>query len=232
MLKDSRSCTITTPLESCKIKKVLGQEHKECYHISTPESVTLNQILHLKDIPFLLLLYFLIFLAFNIFYVAFPVHAVESLQWSLLDLGIFFSSLGMIMVVVQGPLLAKISRKFSDGILTVVGSILLAFSFFCFTSREITIIYFAVALFSTGNGLMWPSFLSILSRVGGSRFQGAIQGYASSMGSLASIIGLITGGYLYGMLGIKTFYLPGLLILIIFALSIRLQKLQTPTQAD
>ena len=55
----------------------------------------------------------------------------------------------------------------------------------------------APLLFSLGNGLMWPSFLALLANAAGERFQGAIQGFGSSVGSLASI----AGGILYETVG-------------------------------
>ena len=130
------------------------------------------------------------------------------------------------MVFVQGPVLSKISDKFSDSMLTIAGSTLLAASFFLFTSSNIVLIYAGVILFSGGNGIMWPSFLSILSKVAGQKYQGAIQGYASSTGSLASIIGLIAGGFIYGIIGVTTFWIPGILLLIIFALSFKLLAME------
>jgi MFS family permease len=205
-----------------KIKKVLGQEHKECYQIEGSKKVSFKKILHLPDIPVFLLLYFTIFLAFNFFYVAFPVHAVQYLQWNLFRLGIFFSVLSFIMVIVQGPVLSKISNKFSDAVLTIAGSLLLSVSFFLFTSSSEYLIYAAVIFFSAGNGIMWPSFLSLLSKVAGQRYQGAVQGFASSAGSLASIIGLISGGVIYSILGINIFIIPGILLLIIFLMCFRL----------
>jgi len=124
----------------------------------------------------------------------------------------------LILVLVEGFVLGKISGKYSDGTLTIAGSILLAFSFFLFTSENELLIFAAVILFSGGNGIMWPSFLSHLSKVAGQKYQGAVQGFASSAGSLASIIGLIAGGFIYGLLGVKTFLIPGFLFLLIFVL--------------
>lgn len=231
LMRESIPCVITQPVESRNLKKVFGQEHKECYEISGAGRITFKEILKRNHIPFILILYFIIFLAFNFFYVAFPVHAVESLEWSLLELGVFYSVLGFIMVAVQGPVLSKISHKFSDGVLTIVGSILLAGSFFLFTSNDNILIYLGVALFSSGNGIMWPSFLSILSKVADQKYQGAIQGYASSTGSLASIIGLITGGLIYGWIGVTTFWIPGVLLLIIFTLSFKLLAIENSSFA-
>ena len=227
MLKESAPEAIEEQIESCKIKKLMGQEHKECYDITSKTHISFFQILKLDNVPFMLLLYFIIFLAFNFFYVAFPVHAVKQLQWSLFELGIFFSVLGAVMVIVQGPVLSRISDLFSDGILTMAGCLLLGASFFFFTSSSIQFIYLGVVLFSSGNGIMWPSFLSILSKVAGKKYQGEIQGYASSAGSLASIIGLITGGFIYGWINEATFWIPGILILITFFLSFRFTKIDT-----
>lgn len=225
VLKESNPCVLERSVDPSKIKKVLGQEQKECYAMEGEEDHTFRDVLRLKHVPYMLLLYFLIFLAFNFFYVAFPVHAVGDLQWDLLDLGIFYSVLGAIMVLVQGPVLNKISDRFSDDTLFISGSIILAIGFILFTNHSTFLIYLGVVSFAVGNGIMWPSFLAILSRVAGKRYQGAVQGYASSAGSLASILGLILGGLLYGWLGGTIFWIPSMLILIIFALSFRLAKI-------
>ena len=62
-------------------------------------------------------------------------------------------------------------------------------------------VYGATVLFAVGNGLMWPSFMSILSKRAGTVLQGSVQGVAGSLGGLASIIGLTLGGLLYNLVG-------------------------------
>ncbi len=218
IMPESKPCVLSGQVDEKRINKVFGQEQKDCYKLAGSEKVSFKSVLRLKHIPFMLLLYFLIFLAFNFFYVAFPIHAIQGLKWSLLKLGFFFSVMGLILVLVEGPVLSKISGKYSDGILTVAGSILLAFSFFLFTNENEIIIFSGVILFYSGNCIMWPSFLSHLSKVAGQKYQGAVQGFASSAGSLASIIGLIAGGFIYGLLAVKTFLIPGFLFLFIFVL--------------
>jgi len=39
-------------------------------------------VFSLEFIPYLLLLYFLIFLGFNIFYTSFPIHVISGLGWT------------------------------------------------------------------------------------------------------------------------------------------------------
>lgn len=225
-LQDNIACKeLENSVDLLKTRKILGQEHKECHKMTGEDRYKFADILKLKNIPFLLLVYFMVFLAFNFFYVAFPVHAVKNMGWSVFHLGIFFSILGGVMVIFQGPVLARISHKFSDGILVAMGCILLAIGFFLFIYTNEIIILIGVVLFSAGNGIMWPSFLSMISKSAESKYQGAVQGFASSAGSLASIIGLIAGGVLFGILGSNTFILPAVIMVLIFAASFRLHNI-------
>jgi len=79
---------------------------------------------------------------------------------------------------------------------------------------------------------MWPSFLSILSKSADGKYQGAVQGYASSAGSLASIAGLIAGGFLYKNLGGNTMLISAGLMLVIFIASFWLLKMKPRKEID
>jgi MFS transporter, DHA1 family, tetracycline resistance protein len=91
--------------------------------------------------------------------------------------------------------------------------------------NNIIFVYVAVILFAVGNGLMWPSFMSILSRRAGTDLQGAVQGVAGSFGGLASIIGLILGGILYDQIGAVTFLISATVIFSVFVMSFRLLRI-------
>jgi MFS family permease len=75
---------------------------------------------------------------------------------------------------------------------------------------------------------MWPSVTAILSRTAGDRTQGAIQGIAGSIGAVASILGLLTGGILLGLIGPRIFLLAGAIILGVFILAFRLTPRGAP----
>ncbi len=64
---------------------------------------------------------------------------------------------------------------------------------------------------------MWPSFLSLLSKITGEGYQSTIQGFACSFAGLASITGLILGGLLYEMLAGGSFLIVGVVIFVVFA---------------
>jgi MFS transporter, DHA1 family, tetracycline resistance protein len=185
----------------------------------------LRDVFKLEYISFLLVLYFLIFLGFNIYYAAFPTHAAKDLKWSVTQLGIFYAVLSGIMALVQGPVFSKALKRFSEEKLVVIGSMVLGTNFILFVSNSIIAISLALILFAVGNGLMWPSFMSILSRRAGSKLQGAVQGVAGSFGGLASIVGLTLGGFLYNSAGGATFLISGGVIFAVFIMSFRLLKL-------
>jgi MFS transporter, DHA1 family, tetracycline resistance protein len=208
--------------EEGTIRKVFSQECKDCFDNENPKKLKFRDVFKLKHIPYLLVLYFLIFLGFNIFYASFPIHAAVGLKWSVTQLGIFYAVLSGIMVVIQGPVLRKALKKFSEQKLVIIGSVILGTNFILFMSNITFVIYGAVILFALGNGLMWPSFMSILSKRAGTTLQGAVQGVAGSFGSLASIIGLILGGTLYNLIGATTFLVSAGVIFTAFIMSFRL----------
>jgi MFS family permease len=212
--------------EKERIGKVFAQECKECYQAPNPKKLRFKDVFKLKYISFLIVLYFFIFLGFNIFYTSFPIHAVNSLKWSVTELGVFYAVLSGIMVLVQGPVLRKALKKFPEEKLVIIGSIILGTNFILFVSNNSIFIYGAAVLFAVGNGLMWPSFLSILSKTAGNAYQGFIQGVASSFGSLASIVGLIIGGLLYNLIGEFTFLISAGIIFVVFIMSFKLLKMK------
>ncbi|MFL6382563.1 MAG: MFS transporter [Nitrososphaeraceae archaeon] len=210
--------------EQGTIRKAFSQECRECYSEISTKKPKLRDVFKLKHISFLLVLYFLIFLGFNIYYAAFPAHAAKDLKWSVTQLGIFYAILSGIMVFIQGPVLRKALKKFSEEKLVIIGSIILGTNFILFVSNNVVSVAMAIILFAVGNGLMWPSFMSILSRRAGSKLQGAVQGIAGSFGGLASILGLTLGGFLYSSIGAVTFLISAGVIFSIFLMSFQLLK--------
>ena len=223
LLKESKPSPeeILVPEEGT-IRKVFAQECREPYSRSEINKPRFLDVFKLEYISFLLILYFLIFLGFSIYYAAFPTHAANDLKWSVTQLGIYYAVLSGVMALVQGPILRRALKKFSEEKLVLIGSLILGAGFILFVSNNIVPVSGALILFAVGNGLMWPSFMSILSRRAGSKLQGTVQGVAGSFGGLASIIGLILGGFFYNSIGGATFLISAGIILAIFIMSFRL----------
>ena len=226
-LKESKIGTrVIQPIQKNSVQRAYSYECKDCFKPPNPDKLKFKDIFKLKNIPILMILNFFIFLGFNIFYTSFPIHAVSSLKWTITEMGIFYAVLSGLMILVQGPILRKASQILSEGNLIIIGSLILGVNFVLFYSNNIILIYVAAILFAVGNGLMWPSFMSILSKFAGKLHQGAVQGVASSIGSLASIIGLIIGGFLYNSIGSPTFLIAASIIFVVFALSFKILKIQ------
>lgn len=203
------------------INKVLTQECKDCID-STSEELKFKDIFKLPNVSFMVLMYFIIFLGFNFFYVAFPVYASQGLGWSVGKLGLFFSMLSLFMIAFQGPALAYLSKRMTEKRLVFFGTILLAICFLLLLSENEFFVFLSSLFFAAGNGLMWPSFSALLSKVAGDKYQGSVQGIAGSSGSLASIIGLILGGFLYSIMGNNVFYIASGIMGLVFLLSFKL----------
>lgn len=212
-LEDYDPCTITRTPEPRSLRKVFGQEHKECYKIGTPDNATLGTILTVPGIPAILANYFLVMLGFSFFYIGFPIHAVQVLEWNVTETGIFFAYLSLLMVVVQGPVLARLSKTNSDSALAIAGTLILVAGFTTLFRGSIVAVVTAATLIAVGNGLMWPSIMSMLSKFAGDKHQGAVQGIGGSLGAVASIAGLLAAGVLYNSLGAWVFVLAALFIL-------------------
>jgi len=200
-------------------QKLFGVEHKDCYEQEAKSGATLAEILRLDGVPHLFLMYFLTFFGFSFFYSGLPILASETMGWASAQLGVFFAVTSTVMVLTQGPLLSFLSARFEDRSLVIAGAGLLASSFFVLPQAEPFWVFAGGAILALGNGTMWPSFLSILGRTGPRGNQGTLQGYANSMGSMASILGLIGGGTLYASLGPQVFYFAGTIIGINFLLA-------------
>ncbi|MFD2564736.1 MFS transporter [Aquimarina rubra] len=240
-LPESNPCMVDTGnLNFKSFRRFFQVEHKDCFSGNTTENdATKNDdsfkgVLGQKGIPLLFSIYFLTFLAFSLFYAGLPIYASTMLNWTAVDLGIFLAYSSFIMILVQGPLLSFLSGKVPNIRLIAIGTMLLSLSFFLLSNPSIIILYLANTLLSLGNGLMWPSFLSLLSKTGNSRMQGAIQGYGNSMGSLASIFGLVLGGIMFESIDVTIFIIgSGIFLLILILLFINyIQTKNTLVEVD
>lgn len=206
--------------------RVLGQETRDCLDAARARETSVREVLVEPNVLFMMVLYFAILLSFNFYYTSFPMHASEGLGWDVADIGAFFAALSLMIVLVEGPILSRLSRRFSESTLIIVGLPILGTNFILMQSSDVRVLYLGAALFALGNGLMWPSVVSMISKVAADRFQGTIQGVAGSAGSLASIIGLVMGGLAYNAIGVGTFLICAGVAYASFLLALRLPQIK------
>lgn len=201
----------------------LPESHKKLHteKLDT-KKVTLSDALSQKYILYLLSMYFLLYIGYNIYYTAFPLNAIGPLHWSVGKMGLYFSVLSFLMVVVQGPVLSRVSKIFSESKLILAGTFFMGINFLLIVTQQDALIFLSAAFFALGNGLMWPSLLSVISKFAGSTYQGTIQGLSGSLAGAASIIGLIGGGILFQHFSGGTFYISAGLFFLVVIMSLRL----------
>jgi MFS transporter, DHA1 family, tetracycline resistance protein len=229
---ESKECTFIRPEEAGNIRKILGYEIRECKNTTEIKKPELRDVLRLPYILYMFGLYFLIDLGYNVFYTAFPLHAISTLNWNIAKMGVYFTLLSGLLIIVQSTILPRVSRKYSDATLIIFGSLVLGTNFLLLIPGNLFLTYLAAGFFALGDGLMWPSFLSLLSKTAGKKYQGTIQGVASGFGGLASIAGLILGGLLYEMLAGTSFLIAGLVIYTVFLLNFRLRHFEKNMKED
>ncbi len=222
VLPESKSVLMDSEAQHLDLKKMFQHNHKACYKMENCPDTSFLAILKMPNMALMYGIYFLTFLGFSFFYAGFPIYASSTLGWESSELGVFLTISSLIMVISQGPLLSWLSPRFNEGYLILAGSFMIMSSFAILSIENIIAIYGANVLLSVGNGIMWPSYMALLAQKGSKDVQGTIQGYASSMGSLASIFGLILGGLLIGQMGAFIFYCAAAILAIIFFLSFRL----------
>jgi MFS family permease len=231
-IPESKQCSLKDPSNFKKSLKIFGYKLQACRETTKDkQKPTFREILRLPNIPYMLGLNFLIELGFNIFYTAFPLYAIAVLNWSIAQMSLYFTVLCGFIVIVQGPVLSWASKRYSDAVLVIFGSLMLGTNFLLLISGNFFLAYLATVFFALGDGLMSPSFLSLLSKVAGRKHQGTVQGFASSSGSLASIFGLILGGLLYEVLAGRAFLIAALVVYTAFLLNFRLRRFEGTLRA-
>src|SRR5262249_37435336 len=93
-------CVLAADPEASNVRKWFGQQHRPCFEMHSRE-LSPAAILKLPSMLLILGVYFLVFFAFNLFYVAFPVYAATDIGWSIARVGVYFAVMGLAMALVQ-----------------------------------------------------------------------------------------------------------------------------------
>ena len=157
----------------------------------------------LKDARFgiVTLLYFLVIVAFSIMTTSFVQFTMYRFGYNAEQNGYLFAYVGILAILIQGGIFARLVDKFGEIWLTVVGCIMLMGSFFAVpfvgpTSGGLTILLLGIALFSIGNSLASPALTSLASKEAHDEAQGKTLGILQSAASLARAIGPALSAFL------------------------------------
>lgn len=134
------------------------------------------------------------------------------------------------MVLVQGVMVRRMSRRYGEGVLVVMGSLMMSLGFamvlIVYTSP---LAFVGGALIAIGFGLANPALSALISRNSPDEQQGAAMGASQSVQSLCRIIGPVAAGAAFSGFGRDAPYLVGAVILFAaFLIAFRALKVVRP----
>ncbi|MDZ4667020.1 MAG: MFS transporter [bacterium] len=118
------------------------------------------------------------------------------------SIGFVFMYMGLTGAIVQGGLVGKLTHKFGEKKLLLIGSVSMAIGMF--SLPFVPIEYFLLQLISLAflafsNGCISPAVSSLISQSSSPKEQGQALGLNQSFGSLARVVGPVLGGLLYNI---------------------------------
>lgn len=144
--------------------------------------------------------------------------------------GWLFAFIGLVMVITQGGLIGRLSKKYGEARLISAGALIVAAGLLLTPSTDLTwMLYLAVALLAVGSGITTPSNQSIISKLAPTEEIGGVMGVGQSLSTLGRILGPVIGGASFQYLGMGSPYVIGAAGMVLaFVLSLMLPKEKTP----
>jgi DHA1 family tetracycline resistance protein-like MFS transporter len=113
-------------------------------------------------------------------------------------LGIVFTYVGVVMVIVQGGLVGRLAPRFGERALAVTGALLLAVSLGSLPfAPSLSGALALLGVLAAGQGLTSPMLSTLISRASGKDEQGGLLGLGQSLTAAARAVGPIAAGWLY-----------------------------------
>jgi MFS transporter, DHA1 family, tetracycline resistance protein len=158
----------------------------------------------------LILIFFLVILAFSGMESTFALWAMRQFGWGPSQVAYVFAYVGLLSAVLQGGLIGRLSRRFGEERLLLVGLALIGIGLLALpATRWLPLLALVLAALAVGMGLAQPSLNSLISRRAGRDEQGEVLGVSQSVGSLARVLGPLAAGFLFAEFGRDSPYLWG-----------------------
>lgn len=158
----------------------------------------------------LLLVFFLVILAFSGMETTFAWWAIAQFGWGPRPTGFVFFYVGLLSALMQGGLIGPLTRRLGEERLMLAGLILIALGLVVLPlARELPLLLVAVSALAFGIGAMQPSLNSLISRRASAEQQGEVMGVAQSVGSLSRVLGPLIAGALFAEFGRNSPFLWG-----------------------
>jgi len=171
------------------------------------------------EVGLFLTISFMMMFAFSLMQGTFALFSEHSLHLTAKDNGYIFAYLGFIGIIMQMFFLKRILKWLPERRAIVIAIVCMAVALGLIAfSTNIALLFLAVTLLAFGNSISGPVLAGLVSKKTPDNEQGNIAGMNQSVGSMARILGPVSGTFLYSQIGLKAPYLVATAILIITAL--------------
>ena len=163
----------------------------------------------------LILIFFLVILAFAAMESTFALWAMRQFRWGPEQVGYVFAYVGVLSAVLQGGLIGRLTQRFGEERLLLCGLVLIGARavWCCRSPARCRCSAPRSAVLAIGIGLTQPSLNSLISRRAGRDEQGEVLGVAQSVGSLSRVLGPAMAGFLFADLGRGSPFLCGAVLI-------------------
>jgi DHA1 family tetracycline resistance protein-like MFS transporter len=162
----------------------------------------------------LLLVFFLMVMAFASLETTFAWWAIAQFGWGPQPNGFVFFYVGLLSALLQGVLIGKLARQFGEERLMLGGLGLIGFGLGLMPLvHTVPILIVAMTALALGVGAAQPSVNSLISRHAGAERQGEVMGLSQSVGSLSRVLGPIAAGTLFEVAGHNAPFLWGAVLI-------------------
>ena len=159
-------------------------------------------VLHRPVLSRLILIFFLVIVAFAGMESTFALWAMAQFGWGPGQVGYVFGYVGVLSAILQGGLIGTLTRRFGEERLLISGLSLIGVGLLVIAAaRNLPVFAVAVSALALGMGLTQPSLNSLISRRAGRSEQGEVLGVSQSIGSLSRVLGPGAAGFLFGECG-------------------------------
>ena len=158
----------------------------------------------------LILIFFLVILAFAGMESTFALWAIDQFGWGPRQVGYVFAYVGVLSAVLQGGLIGHLARRFGEERLLLGGLTLIGLGLLVMTlAYNLAVLVAAVTALALGMGLTQPSLNSLISRRAGGAKQGEVMGVSQSVASLSRVLGPFAAGFCFAEFGRNAAFLWG-----------------------
>ena len=175
----------------------------------------LLSLFKISAILFLTTVFFLVTFSFAGFETTFALWTERSMNWASKQTGYAFTFTALLVAIIQGVFIGKLTKTFGELKLLVVSCFLMSIALFLITLSMQNLFYLTIALCILGIsvGLGNPSLNSLLSKNLNKNTLGTSFGVFQSVGSLARILSPLAMGNLFYFYGMNSPYKFGSLLM-------------------